>query len=434
MSGLRASMTLIGALALCLPCHAGGVRRLGLNTSATHASIVEALAAAAPGDLLIVTQGSYPGFTVDAKDVSIIAAPGHAVSITGPVVIRNTTSQNVVIVGLQVAANTWGDLLVVTNSAGHVRLQDCSFICTGLGINLQTAAKFDHAERVTLVRCAFRGMDGIDWTDGYAGGAGMKALFSKISLFDCDLRGGDGGDWIPPSGGWYCSGGMGGAGLETRDSELFLSGCSLSGGAGGYAHPSCDIGPGWQGYALDVPYNATAAVSLLDCSLSAPQWSNIYSGPTLLPGSSRHFQVALVGTDLGPLPSQVDGVAGDGIYLRSSEQFAYAFAPPVIGPLLVPLPAFQARAPLLTLGTGPGLLRIPQPPLPVNELLRKRGHQCAHVASAATYLGPVEHAFVINQGGLPDCDGDGVQDDLATMLGWAPDANHNLVPDGCPGG
>ena len=49
-------------------------------------------------------------------------------------------------------------------------------------------------------------------------------------------------------------------------------------------------------------------------------------------------------------------------------------------------------------------------------------------------LGSPAQYFVLDRASGPDCNANGVNDYLDVLEGLAADANHNLIPDGCPGG
>ena len=61
----------------------------------------------ADGDVLLIGPGSYPGFTIQDRSLSVFAADGAAVEIEGAVQILDLALQRtVVIAGLTIAATT----------------------------------------------------------------------------------------------------------------------------------------------------------------------------------------------------------------------------------------------------------------------------------------------------------------------------------------
>jgi hypothetical protein len=54
--------------------------------------------------------------------------------------------------------------------------------------------------------------------------------------------------------------------------------------------------------------------------------------------------------------------------------------------------------------------------------------------AGATLLGGPQHVLGLSPDVGPDCNANGVSDYFDVVLGGVPDANHNLIPDSCPGG
>lgn len=66
-----------------------GVDVLGKPQLGTFATIQEAIDAASEGDVLIVEDGIYPGFTITNKSLCVIGATGALVEVQGTCTIRN---------------------------------------------------------------------------------------------------------------------------------------------------------------------------------------------------------------------------------------------------------------------------------------------------------------------------------------------------------
>jgi len=96
-----------------------------------------------------------------------------------------------------------------------------------------------------------------------------------------------------------------------------------------------------------------------------------------------------------------------------------------------PTHSLQGVQPLAVLPSG-ATLRLPLPP---NVVRRRYFVQpfCVKAAGGVRVATPL-HTLVLNPDTGPDCNNNGLQDYLEVVLGLVPDANHNLIPDTCPGG
>lgn len=144
---------LLAVGSLCPLVHAGV---LTVGPSGTFAEVSAALAAAQPGDTILVQPGTYGPFQVD-KAVRIAATgPGVEIAAFGANAIRVVNlpaGAEVGLFGLEVRANPTVAIppasIVVENNAGTVLLSDVWVDCEFAGIGLHTAG----SERVVLVDC-----------------------------------------------------------------------------------------------------------------------------------------------------------------------------------------------------------------------------------------------------------------------------------------
>ena len=85
---------------------------------------------------------------------------------------------------------------------------------------------------------------------------------------------------------------------------------------------------------------------------------------------------------------------------------------------------------------GSGALNgsVPAPDLPAGSLLRRQFAQVPVRATVGVYLGSPAVLLLLDRDSGPDCNGNGVTDFLDVIEGVSADANHNLIPDTCPGG
>ena len=89
MNFLPAARPLASVLALLLIvplADAGGVRIVDAGGRRNFADVQSAVDAAQDGDVLLVGAGTYPGFVIDAKEISVFAVPSGALGVTIAVV------------------------------------------------------------------------------------------------------------------------------------------------------------------------------------------------------------------------------------------------------------------------------------------------------------------------------------------------------------
>jgi hypothetical protein len=232
--------------------------------------IPPAIAAAAPGDVLLVLPGTYSSFTLD-KSLAILGQSA-GVNVSGSATVTAIPAGTVAsIVALNLFGNLQitncsgtvvGDGLLVTTftlitGSADVRLRNVSPITT------TTAADLDVlGSRVEVVDSTFRGSQGVDsgqCSGSQAGpGAPGASIYSGVAHFArCNVYGGpggSGGSCIDPGG---CGdGGDGGYGIELvpgNVAQCLVTGPPefvVSGGPGGGA--PCGM-PGSHGYGILLP-------------------------------------------------------------------------------------------------------------------------------------------------------------------------------------
>jgi hypothetical protein len=77
---------------------------------------------------------------------------------------------------------------------------------------------------------------------------------------------------------------------------------------------------------------------------------------------------------------------------------------------------------------------VPTPDLPAGSLYQRRFSHVAVRGSGLVYLGSGAVLYLLDRQSGPDCNGNGVSDLVDVIEGTSADANHNLIPDSCPGG
>jgi hypothetical protein len=230
----------------------GAVIVVATNGSGDVTTVEAGLDLAAPGDTLLLREGSYvpvaaglpDDFLIVAKSLTIVGdGAGATVSrmrITGQdigeeVVLRNLTIEPPILSG------GFGEILEIVDCAGTVALEDCTLLgMPGVSIGLGTepfpgypALVVSNCSGVTLTRCTLEGGEGLGSFGPLrlgisAGGPAAITTDSELSLFHCDLVGGDGGF----DGVFGFGSAPGGSGIVSDQSKLFVVGGVLTGGNG----------------------------------------------------------------------------------------------------------------------------------------------------------------------------------------------------------
>ena len=446
-------------LALASPAFAGGARIVEPTGTQNFATIGAAVAAAVDGDVILVGGGTYPGFTITAKSVSIHAVPGADVAVVSPVAIASLAAdQTVVLAGIHVdlpdpATST--PALSITNCAGTVRIERCAFrsadYFTWLCGTLQPGAPgvlVTGSPRVAFQSTQTKGGrgEGLDpfefplCAPAAPGGAGLVANTSTVALYDCTILGGQGG----PSEGTI---GRGGPGLALGAATVFTSNGWIEGGRGGTSLLQI---PGAHGAQGGDAVTFAAASTLYDVSGAfvpggggagsggaGPSGANFVGGaPIALAGPARIASVTpLVQADLSTAAVSYHGGVGEQALMLGSLAPAFALSPVVHGTWLVQR---SMLLPIVALGAtdGQGNLAatLAIPDLPAGSLLQRRHLQSAVRSQGMIWLGSQASTVILDRDSGPDCDGNGVSDFVDVVLGTVSDANHNLIPDSCPGG
>lgn len=141
------------------------------------ADIQSAVDSAAPGSLIRVDWGVYPGFVID-KSIRIVGAERepipseNVVWISGPVVIRDLDADASVLIRRVEASLDARPHLEVQESAGAVILSECVFF----------GGVFDHCKSVQAIDCGFSDADGVF-------GYGVMASSTNLHLQDTKVTG-----------------------------------------------------------------------------------------------------------------------------------------------------------------------------------------------------------------------------------------------------
>jgi hypothetical protein len=362
----RASCALAAVALVHLPCSAS-VIVVDAAGGGQHTQITAAVAAAAPGDVLLVKSGSYLPFTIDAKSLSVVADTSAVVTVTGSIRVQNLVAdQTVVLSGLTTSPllvgssnpdPTLGAGLVVSACQGSVRAQECEF----KGANAPSSSCFSNLFRgrigayvknsvdVAMVRCTLRGGNGGAhagqcWcgTDGGDGGAALLLDAGLLALYDDVAQGGKGGRGAE-------AGGDGGHGAWLINGiGALCSGSSFLGGDGGIADANTNDpgglclfgqgGAGGDGFRIETYGDVLSAAQLVGgvygggtggIPFNGPQ--GVHGGATtgpntfVLQGPERVMAAPAVAREGTPIPITIHGVPGDQVSIRFS--YATGFRP-----------------------------------------------------------------------------------------------------------
>lgn len=473
MQSLRSSCLALACLALAPALARAEVLVVASNSpyAGVFGSVQAAIDAAQDGDTVLVYAGSYPGFAVLGRALSIVAAPGETVVITGSVSVELTPIRRAsVLAGLDVTGDPQNGFgLRVRSNPGFVRIQDCSFRGRD-GIEQTTSfgdgegaegAIVESSAGVSFARCAFTGgqppysPDCCDW--GHTGGHGLWATTTPVALYDCTLVGGRGGN-----GGW---GGRGGDGLALVSYGAFASNSGFVGGKGGNGDDYI-WGPGGDG-GNGISVASAAQVRLLDTTqqgglggaalLIGSQGANglpIAGGGVIaqLAGQARSLTGPTVVAEQGSVTLTLAGEPGDRVFLPSSILPGFTYKPGLKGvSLLAGMPPMTKQPLAIVPSTGSVTFTIQADALPRSEATRVR-HTQAYVlpASSGAFLATPLDLVVFdcgvsgdcNQNGVPDlcdlasgtssdCDSNGVPDECDIAAGVLPDCNGNGIADAC---
>jgi hypothetical protein len=278
----------------------------GGGPGVSFTDIPPAVAAAVPGDTLIVRAGSYSAFGLDegltivgetgvfvATGVAIHDVPAgeraivavldfEAVSIVacaGAVVFDTCTFDGVA----QVAS------LVRVDQSTDVRFRECAILPEQVPFSFVTTTALSvSGSRVELSSCTVAGAKGADWPGPRPGGAGIQCnAGARVHVALSEVRGGDGGDG---DDNFAVNGASGGPAIHGVDgSETIVAGIAsiaVIGGSVGEVQGYCCLAS-WPGHG----FKGTAA-----------SWLR-YSGAPILDGAgSSAAGISSTGTVVHALP------------------------------------------------------------------------------------------------------------------------------------
>lgn len=238
-------ITVAGNLAHAM---AGDVLVVDHQGTADFAEIQGAVDAASPGDTVLVLPGTYNGFAINGKSISIVGDTPQFVRVSQLIrVVNITAEQSVTISNLDFQGG-----LRMHDSAGHIGVADSRLQTAGLHFDMFSAWRGSHqvlnCEGAVFTRCQLIGRNGgsdpgpCGVLDGADGESGLFVENGRVALYSCDLQGGVGGTASDGSCVFCYQAyeGDGGDGLHVRGNGMvYLDNNTTTGGAHGVYNPSC---------------------------------------------------------------------------------------------------------------------------------------------------------------------------------------------------
>ncbi|MCY2958735.1 MAG: hypothetical protein NTY35_01115 [Planctomycetota bacterium] len=372
----------LALLAVTSPAFAG-VRTVA-PSGADHVQISAAIAAARPGDVVLVRAGTYAPFAIDGFGLTVVADTQANVVVQGPIVVQNVpAASTVALTGLRIGAmNTTA--VTLRDCAGAVRLADLqAWVAPNAIAAALPTVRVERCADVALSRCTLD--SAASPAAATIAGSALRATESTLAIHDSTLHGGFGLSGAASGQ----AGGSGGVALDLVSGTAFVSGAILRGGPGGAGglastgYPGCSaFAPrpgGAGGHGLVIAPGAVARV--LDASISggAPGLGATTAcgqhAPDGAPGAvTVGTSIAVMGSarTLNSTPCAREGqgagfgfrgLPGERVFLFLSDGSGQAWNPALAGPVLVRVP-FWRRVLVATLGTeGTGSASIPVPEL-----------------------------------------------------------------------
>ncbi|MBC8451481.1 MAG: hypothetical protein H8D72_02100 [Planctomycetes bacterium] len=413
------SLLALAALCLLIPGAFAGTVTVGpLGSGADFGELGEAIAAAQPGDVVLVAAGDYEGFgsLVVDKPLTILgsgsASTRYVANVKSifelPVPLRVENLQageEVRVAGLGLRCFSFGGYanvaVVVENCAGPVVLADVVHDGTSVIVSTEGLVQIRSSQQVTLDDCRFVAMNGdnqtttpalvVDSSTVYVndcalvgddasafsvfvvppGAPAIVALQSELRLSRTLVRGGDGAGsgFIPTP---MVS--SGGPGIEAVGSQVFVRGGAgnlLRGGAGGWDPVGSTPLSGSGGPAANLDIGSVLTTTSDSGLLSGVDGDGAFTTPLSTGAGSwlpQPFALATLESSAslvapGSLVAfEQSGEPGStGLTFFGFAQ-ALAFEPPgIFGPLVLPLSSLSFLAPSVLDAAGSTSQSVPVP-------------------------------------------------------------------------
>lgn len=236
---------------------------------ADFADLDAAVDAAAPGDMVLVRDGTYTSFSLTGKGIVIAADQGANVALRFTSFVSDVPAgQELVLSGLTSGTGTEPSVLTLTGCEGEVWIQDCDFTGVALHFLDEPCVRVTDCHAVVVTGSSFRGFDStLIQSDG---GAGLRIEDSNVHVYDSTITGGR-GNTVASLIGPILPALPGGSGVDHLGGFLRVEGSTIQGGEGGrgqvpqapFIAECSDGGPGGAALALGAGAHAELRTATL---------------------------------------------------------------------------------------------------------------------------------------------------------------------------
>lgn len=325
------------------------------------ATIQMAVDVAVDGDSIRVDPGTYPGFVLDGKNLTIRRAQPLSpdpVVINGQSTVSNLQAGGITLIeGL-----TTQRVFSVINSFSHLRIVDCTFKGANTPFDGEDGLRILNSRDLAISGCSCMGGNAGGGLD-FLGGNGILIASSDVALYEVTALGGKGAD----TNSTIIDGGAGGAGLALQNASMvFLMAGDLTGGPGGIG--ASGVAPNGDRASVFPPNHLTYQ--------STPFLPDTGAFEKLL-GRARTLSGPTLAANGATVSWTINGAIGEEVLLYFSLEGLYLPSNALGGVLLVDAP--YSVQPAGSLLSQTNTLSAPLPTLPGASLPAVLGVQAVHI-------------------------------------------------------